>query len=283
MLFDTHVHLIDRNRLSYPWLTDVPALNKDASYADYVRQCRQLGIEQSLHMEVDVAENDMENESEFIKELMDSADSRVSGHQLAGAIAACRPEQAEFPAYLERQMARPWIKGFRRVLHVVDDELSRSERFRSNISLLSDSGHVFDICARADQLPAMAELIDACPDVQFVLDHCGVPNVKDAALDPWRASISDIAQRPNVAGKISGVIAYGNGLDWCIDDIRPFVEHTFEAFGAERVVWGSDSPVCTLGGPLASWVAATRQLFAGVSSSERAAFFYKNAKRIWRV
>ena len=283
MLFDTHVHLIDRNRLSYPWLTNVPALNKDASYTDYVRQCRQLGIEQSLHMEVDVAENDMENESEFIKEQMDSADSGVGGHRLAGAIAACRPEQAEFPAYLERQMARPWIKGFRRVLHVVDDELSRSERFRSNIRMLSDSGHVFDICARADQLPVMAELIDACPDVQFVLDHCGVPNVKDAALDPWRASMSDIAQRPNVAGKISGVIAYGNGLDWCIDDIRPFVEHTFEAFGSERVVWGSDSPVCTLGGPLASWVAATRQLFAEVSSSERAAFFYKNAKRIWRV
>lgn len=276
MLFDTHVHLIDRKRIFYPWLADVPALDRDATYPDYARNCRQLGIEQSLHMEVDVAESDMENESIYIKELMDSADS-----QLVGAIAACRPESDDFPAYLDRQKARPWIKGFRRVLHVVDDELSRTQRFRTNVGLLSNTQYVFDICARADQLPVMIELIDACPDVQFVLDHCGVPNVKDAQLDPWRASMSSIAQRPNVVGKVSGVVAYGKGLDWCLDDIRPFIEHTVEAFGPDRVVWGSDSPVCTLGGSLAAWVAATRKLFAEVSEDERAAFYRGNAKRIW--
>ena len=276
MLFDTHVHLINRQRLSYPWLANVPALNNDATYADYARSCRQLGITQSLHMEVDVAEEDMENESSYVKELIDSP-----GSLLVGATAACRPESDDFPAYLDRQKARPWIKGFRRVLHVVDDELSRTPRFRKHVGLLSNTHYVFDIVARADQLPIMVELIDACPDVQFVLDHCGVPNVKDAQLDPWRVSMSDIAKRPNVVGKISGVIAYGNGLDWRLDDIRPFIEHTYEVFGPERVVWGSDSPVCTLGGSLAAWVAATRQLFAEVSQQERNAFYYANAKRIW--
>ena len=278
MLFDTHVHLINRKRLNYPWLADEPALNNDATYADYWRNCQQLGIAQSLHMEVDVAEHDMENESLYIKELMDGADS-----QLVGAIAACRPENDDFPAYLERQQTRPWVKGFRRVLHVVDDELSRTERFRKHLRLLSDTNYVFDICARADQLPVMVELIDACPDVQFVLDHCGVPNVKEAQLDPWRASMLAIAERPNVVGKVSGVVAYGRGTDWTLDDIRPFVEHTVEAFGAERVVWGSDSPVCTLGGSLASWVAATHTLFAEASATERSAFYYKNARRIWHV
>lgn len=276
MLFDTHVHLINRQRLSYPWLADTPALNADATYQDYARHCRQLGIAGSLHMEVDVAESDMENESTYIKELIDRPDS-----QLLGAIAACRPESKDFPAYLDRQNARPWIKGFRRVLHVVDDEVSRSARFRQHVALLSNTNYVFDICARADQLPIMAELIDACPNVQFVLDHCGVPNVKDAEIDPWRSSISAIAERPNVVGKISGVVAYGNGINWCLDDIRPFVEHTYEVFGPDRVVWGSDSPVCTLGGSLASWVAATRQLFAEVSPQERNAFYVANAQRIW--
>jgi len=276
MLFDTHVHLIDRKRLLYPWLVDVPALNRDATYAEYARNCRQLGIEQSLHMEVDVGEADMENESMYIKELMDGSDSH-----LVGAIAACRPENDDFPAYLDRQKSRPWIKGFRRVLHVVDNELSRTKCFRTNVGLLSNTHYVFDICARADQLPLMMELIDACPDVQFVLDHCGVPNVKDAQLEPWRASITSIAQRPNVVGKISGVVAYGNGLDWSLDDIRPFIEHTCETFGPDRVVWGSDSPVCTLGGSLATWVSATRQLFEGVSVDERVAFYRGNAQRIW--
>lgn len=278
MLIDTHVHLIARDRLSYPWLAQTPALNQDATYADYVRNCRQLGIKQSLHMEVDVAEQDMENESLYIRELMDH-----TATQLVGAIAACRPENRDFPDYLERQKERSWIKGFRRVLHVVDDQLSTTERFRKHIRMLADTQHAFDICARADQLPLMVELVDACPDVQFVLDHCGVPNVKDAALDPWRESMQRMAERPNVVAKISGVVAYGDGLNWQLDDIRPFIEHTVEVFGFDRVVWGSDSPVCTLGGSLASWVAATRLLFAQVSDSERSAFFSGNARRIWRI
>lgn len=278
MLFDTHVHLIDRSRLNYPWLADVPALDNDASYTDYVRTCRQLGIEHSLHMEVDVAEVDMDNETLWIKELMDNPDS-----QLVGAIVACRPEHEDFPEYLEEQLSRPWVKGFRRILHVVDNEISTTARFRKHVGMLAKSGHVFDICARADQLPLMLELIDACPDVQFVLDHCGVPDIKGNALDPWRASMSNVAKRDNVVGKISGVIAYGNGTDWQLDDIRPYVEHTYEVFGPDRVVWGSDSPVCTLGGSLASWVAATRLLFADVSADERRAFYQENAKRVWKI
>ena len=166
---------------------------------------------------------------------------------------------------------------------MIDNEVSTTARFKTHIGMLAKSGHVFDICARADQLPLMLDLIDACPDVQFVLDHCGVPDVKSQMLDPWRASMSNIAKRPNVVGKISGVIAYGNGVDWQLNDIRPFIEHTFEVFGPKRVVWGSDSPVCTLGGSLAAWVAATRLLFAEVSADEREAFYQENAKRIWRA
>lgn len=278
MFFDTHVHLIERSRLSYPWLADVPVLNRDAPYFDYLRVSKQLGISQSLHMEVDVAEDDMENESLYIKELMDS-----SGSQLAGAIAACRPENDDFAEFLERQKSRPWVKGFRRVLHVVDDELSRGRRFREHLRLLSNTDYVFDICGRAEQLPVMEELVDACPDVQFVLDHCGVPDIKASALDPWRAAMTSMAERPNVAAKVSGVIAYGNGADWTLDEIRPYVEHTVEAFGFDRVVWGSDSPVCTLGGSLASWIAATQLLFAGSSDSERAALYNQNARRIWGI
>jgi len=239
MLFDTHVHLIDRQRLSYPWLKSEPALNQDASYDDYLRNARQLGIRQSFHMEVNVADEDIENESLFIKELMDRDDS-----QLVGAISACFPESETFPTFLERQRERSWIKGFRRVLHVVDDEMSRGSVFRKHVNMLAATDYVFDICARADQLSIMVELVDACPNVQFVLDHCGVPDIKGGALTDWKKSISDIAKRPNVAVKISGVIAYGNGLDWTLDDIRPYVEHSVEAFGWDRVVWGSDSPVC---------------------------------------
>lgn len=278
MLLDTHVHLIDRSRLRYPWLANQPQLDRDWSYTQYLAQARQLGIDRSMHMEVDVAEEDMENESDWIGELLGQPES-----QLVGAIAACRPEHQGFAAFLERQQARPWVRGFRRVLHVVPDELSTSILFRENVARLANSGHVFDICARADQLSAMAELVDTCPRVQFILDHCGVPNVADGALDPWRDHVGALAQRDNVAAKISGVIAYGNGTSWQLEDIRPFVEHVVESFGWDRVVWGSDSPVCTLGGALSSWVAATHALFATVSYTEREKLYYKNAERLWQI
>ena len=276
MLIDTHVHLIDLARLSYPWLADVESLNRDASHADYTRRARQLGITGALHMEVDVREDQMEAETAMIAELMQRSDS-----VLLGAIAACRPESSDFAAYLERQLDTPHVKGLRRILHTSPDELSQSTLFRQNIARLSGSRLPFDVCVDNRQLPLAIELVDECPDVQFVLDHCGVPNVKDHALQPWATHIADLARRPNVAAKISGVIAYGDGHNWSVDDIRPFVEQVIDAFGFRRVVWGSDSPVCTLGGPLASWVAALHTLLQSASPSEKSALFNENATRIW--
>lgn len=278
MLFDTHLHLIYRERLSYPWLADVPALNRDACYPEYHRVAGQMGIGGALHMEVDVAEADLEAESALVAELMGEP-----GSLLRGAIASCRPESDGFGAFLERQRESSHVCGFRRVLHVVPDELSRSRRFRDNVKRLSGTGLTFDLCVLARQLPLAIELVDHCPDVRFVLDHCGVPDVAARALSPWTEQVRELARRPNVTGKISGVVAYGDGASWTLDDIRPFVERTVEAFGWERVVWGSDSPVCTLGGHLETWVAATHALLDECSAGEKAALTHANAERLWSV
>jgi len=278
MLFDTHVHLIYRDRLRYPWLDQKPALNHDSHLEDYLRQARQLAITDALHMEVDVHEGDMEAESELVAQLMEHEDGIVRG-----AIAACRPEREDFPAYLERAIARPHVKGFRRVLHVVADDVSGSETFRANVRRLGDVGMPFDVNVLSRQLPLAVELVDACPRVQFVLDHCGAPDIRNGAWQPWADDIVALAERPNVVGKISGVMAYGNGPAWRLDDLARYVEHTLEAFGWARVVWGSDSPVCTLGGPISAWVAAIQLIVGGASETEKAALFRDNARRIWRV
>ena len=95
--------------------------------------------------------------------------------------------------------------------------------------------------------------------------------------------MSEIARRPNVVGKISGVVAYADPDSWTVETLRPYVEHTIGAFGWDRVVWGSDWPVCTLGGGLSTWVAATHALIAGASADERRKLLSGNAKRIWRL
>jgi len=278
MIVDSHLHLIDLAALRYPWLASAAALNRTFSHDDYAREARRAGIEAALHMEVDVAEADIEAETKHVEAL-----SRREGSLLRGAIAACRPEQQGFAAYLERVKADPFVKGFRRVLHVMPDDLSESALFRENIRRIAGSGLTFDLCVLPRQMGQAIALVDLAPDVQFILDHCGVPDVKGGVLEPWRGQIAELARRPNVVGKISGVVAYAEPETWTVETIRPYVEHTIESFGWGRVVWGSDWPVCTLGGGLSSWVAATHALLAGASAGEREKLLSANAKRLWRL
>jgi predicted TIM-barrel fold metal-dependent hydrolase len=163
------------------------------------------------------------------------------------------------------------------------DELSDSAMFRDNIKRLSGSGLTFDLVVLPHQIPRALALADLAPDVQFVLDHCGVPDIKGRAEHPWREHMAEIARRPNVIGKISGVVAYADLSSWSVENLRPYVEHTIGSFGWDRVVWGSDWPVCTLGGGLATWVAATHALIAGASPEERMKLLSGNARRMWKL
>ena len=229
-------------------------------------------------MEVDVAPDEIEAETRNVEGL-----AREPQSLLRGAISSCRPEDDGFPAFLDRQLADPFVKGFRRVLHVMPDDLSEGATFRANIKRLAGSSRPFDLCVRPDQIDKATALADVAPSVQFVLDHCGVPAIKDRAEHPWRERIAEIARRPNVAVKISGVVAYAEPETWTVDDIRPYVEHALESFGWDRVVWGSDWPVCTLTASLSIWIAATHAITLGCSADERARLFSVNARRIWRL
>src|SRR5579875_2927308 len=111
-LIDTHLHLIYRDRLSYPWLASAPPLDNDFPLEAYSREARRCGVTDALHMEVDVAEDQIEKETANVGAL--AAEPGL----LRGAISACRPESHEFPAFLERRADNPLVKGFRRVLHV---------------------------------------------------------------------------------------------------------------------------------------------------------------------
>ncbi len=274
MLIDTHLHLVDRDRLSYPWLSGVPALNRDWTFASYTKSAKDLGISGALHMEVDVAEQDIHRETDMVAQLMASVDSL-----LLGAISAARPEASDFESCLDG-INTAVIKGLRRVLHVVPDEISLSTSFRDNIKRLGPKGLPFDICVSARQLPIAAALVDAAPNTSFVLDHCGVPDIAAGDYTGWAAAIREIAKRSNLNAKISGITAY-TGDGWTVDTLRPYVEHIIDSFGWDRVVWGSDSPVCTLQSSLEQWVEITHQLTQGAAADDLAKLHHVNATRIW--
>ncbi len=267
---DTHCHLIYLQRLRYPWLDDVPALSRDFHLDRYLAEAKPAGITSVLHMEVDVAQDDIKRETEF-----------VSGLGLAGLIASGRPESPGFDAYLDWATANPHVKGFRRVLHTGPDELGQSPLFIENLRRVAKRGLPFDLCLLARQLPIGLKIAKACPDLQLILDHCGNPEVKAGALDPWRDDLAALAELPNVACKISGLVTQADPETWTADDLRPFVEHVIAVFGWDRVVWGSDWPVCTLTADLARWVAATHELIATASDDEKERLFSRNASRLY--
>src|SRR6202044_2702453 len=173
--------LIDLERLRYPWLDGERRLKRDHTIDEYFAEATPAGIEAMLHMEVDVAEDDQERETEWVTGI---------GRGVVGAIAGCRPEHPAFPAQLETLASNPKVKGLRRTFHFTPDELSQSATFQENIRRLAATRLTYDLCALPRQLPIIAKLVAPAPDVQFILDHCGIPDIKDGELDPWRAAIS---------------------------------------------------------------------------------------------
>lgn len=273
-IIDTHLHLVYPDRLTYPWLSGAPAINRPWPAESYWAEAKSLGIEEALHMEVDVAEGDIEAETGFVLGLPG----------VTGAIAACRPEHPDFPQQLERLLAigQGRIKGLRRILHEIDDSISQDQLFADNLRLLAKHNLTFDLCLRADQLHLGVALAQKLPEVTFVLDHCGNPDINGVGLDPWRQDLTAIAALPNVNGKVSGVVNHCDP-DWTTETLRPYVEHVIDSFGWDRVVFGSDYPVVTKTGTLTRWVEALREIVSPQSLDSQQKLFAANAERIYRI
>lgn len=272
-IIDTHLHLAYRPQFSQPWMAAYPAIDRSWSASAYFAEAVSLGIEAALHMENDVPTEQMLDEAAFMGTVHD---------RVIGAIAAARPESTNFPEHLERLAAMPHVRGIRRILHVMPDDLSGSPVFVENVRRLAEVGLTFELCVRADQLTIAHALAAAAPDVQFILDHCGNPDIANDGYAAWAAMLTPLAALPNVAAKLSG-IAVNARPDWSIETLRPYVEHLIESFGWDRLVWGSDHPVLLLNGSLERWVNASHTLTKSAAEADRAKLFHGNARRLYRL
>jgi predicted TIM-barrel fold metal-dependent hydrolase len=245
---------------------------------DYLEAAKGLNVVKSVHLEADVDEPYMLDETRHLLALADQLDN-----SLAGIVACGRPESKDFRSYLDKIAGHPRLKGIRRVLHTQPDEVGQGATFINNVAALSSYGLSFDLCVLARQLPIAINLVSKCPDVVFILDHCGVPQVKERNLDPWRSYIADIAQFPNVCCKISGLVAYADPERWTAEDLRPFVEHAIASFGWDRMLFGSDWPVCTLSASYQRWVEALRAITQAAGEVNQRKLFHDNAVRVYRL
>jgi len=276
-IIDTHQHLIYPERYSYSWTAGLPQLaGKGFRYDDYLMAIEGTGVRRTIFMESGADDPHWQEETRFVHTL-----AGTPGSLIAGIIANCRPEEERgFETYVESALS-PKLVGLRRILHTEPDELSQRACFRSNLRLLEKYELTFDLCVLARQLPLATKLAEKCPNVQFVLDHCGVPDVASGEIDSWRRSITEIATLPNVACKISGVLAYCAPGQATLAAVRPYLEHCLEQFGWDRVVWGSDWPVCTITSDLRTWVDVTLKIISAADESNRRKLLHGNAIRIY--
>lgn len=276
-LIDTHQHLLFRDRFGYGWSDTLPPLaGRSFLPADYDRLTEGLGVARAIFMEAGADEADHRGEARHVRRTM-------AGTSTAGIIASIRPEtDAGFDAWLE-ECVEMGVVGFRRLLHVVGDEVSQGETFRRNVRRIGAAGKVFDIVMLARQLPLAAALADACPETQFVLDHCGNPDLANDAFAPWAAGMAALAERPNVVVKLSGLTVNCGPGQHHETVIGPCIDHMVGLFGADRILWGSDWPVVDLSVGLREWIAISRRILGRLSGDEAAAIAHRTATRIYGV
>lgn len=281
---DTHQHLAFKNRFSYPWMEEFPPLNEDKFYLDdYRKASKDCSIDSTVFMECDVAEKDIKKEAIYLCQL-----SEIPENCISGVVANGRPEFEGFEEYLD-SIYHPRLSGIRRILHTQADELSTTKQFRDNIRILTDYNLPFDLCVLEKQLPVALQLVKACKNTEFVIDHCGIPDIanhNDLNGENWlfwKKNIEALAALPNTNCKISGIALYGSEEQRTSDCLRPYVETVIEAFGWNRVIWGGDWPICTLGISLVQWCSIMDAILQSESHENLSKLYYHNAIRVYHL
>lgn len=276
-LIDTHQHLILRGELGYAWTEEVPAIASGTFDQNvYAEQAAGCNITATIFMESGVDDVDYQNEARLVSRLVGSGSPKM-----LGVIASCRPETDDgFDAWLE-ECGDLNVVGFRRILQVMPDDLSRSETYRRNVRKIGKAGYPVDLCFDGRQLSIAYDLVRADPDTVFILDHCGRPDIAGGDFASWRQEMIKLSELPNFWVKLSGLPTYCDPSGSKVDGVKPYSDTVLELFGPSRMVWGGDWPVIDVGGGLANWVNITTELLSGLSADERQLIGTLNARQIY--
>ncbi len=291
-IIDCHQHLWDLEKLKLPWIKPGTLLGRSYVMTDYLEAIAGTGIRNSVYMEVDVEPSMQQAEADLLIEICKSGRAPT-----IAAVVSGRPAAEAFPTYASQFKGSPYVKGIRQVLHGDGTPAGYclQESYVRGIQLLGELGLSFDLCLRPKELADGAALAEKCPGTRFILDHCGNADPKafmmagdsriaDAKVehqaDEWRRGIERVAAAKNTICKISGVVARVPKA-WSADDLAPIVNHCLDSFGSDRVVFGSDWPVCLNGASLREWVAALKQITASRPAAEQRQLLRENAIKFY--
>jgi L-fuconolactonase len=278
MRIDAHQHFWTYSAAEYPWIgPGMERLARDFGPTDLEAMLAAAGIGGSVAVQArqSLAET---------RWLLGLAETHALIKGVVGWVDLRSDRAAE---QLDEFAAHPRFVGVR---HVVQDEpdprFLLGGAFVGGLRLLAPRGLTYDLLLYPQHLPAAAELAALLPEQPFVLDHLAKPRVREglaAALEPWRRDLAALARHPNVSCKLSGLVTEAVWREWRRDDFTPYLETALEAFGPERLMFGSDWPVCLLAADYAEVAGIVTDFVARLSAAEQAAILGGTATRVYHL
>lgn len=271
---DAHVHFWHYAPVDYGWIDDDMArLRRDFVPADLrplmppggPAACVAVQARQAL------AENDW---------LLGLAEENPL---IAGVVGWVDLRAPDVDRQLEAFAAHPLAVGVRHVLQDEPAGFMTGGDFRRGVSRIARFGLAYDILIRAPQLAEACDLVAAFPGQRFVLDHLGKPDVRGGGWEDWAADLAALAAQPHVSAKLSGLVTEADWRSWTPMDLRPYFETAIELFGADRLMIGSDWPVCTVAAPYETVLAIAENAIGGLSEAERERVRGGTARAFWRL
>lgn len=273
---DSHHHFWVYSQSEYGWISEaMEVLRRDFLPKDLLHEIQSTHVDHVVSVQ---ARQDL-RETRFL------LDQCVGNPWIRGVVGWVPLADPNLGQLLEALRGQKGLKGVR---HVVQDEpderfLDRDE-FNAGIALLKEYDWVYDILIFGRQLPMTIRFVDRHPEQRFVLDHIAKPVIQSTGMDQqWERDIRELAKRPHVFCKFSALVTEVRDPKWTVDLLRPYWDVVLDAFGADRLMFGSDWPVCLLRSSYADWVAAVSVFASELSREQQAKFWGGNANRAYKL
>lgn len=275
MKIDSHQHFWRYNKEEFGWINDqMSVIRKDFLPADLKTVLENSGFDGSIAVQA-------RQKLEETAWLLDLASHHSFIRGVVGWVDLCSPE---LPKQLELFTASGKLAGVRHVIHdEPDDEFMLCPNFLQGIKQLQKHDLTYDILIFPKHLPNTLKLVKAFPDQVFILDHIAKPDIKNQVFSPWKENIEKLAKYPNVYCKLSGMVTEADWSDWKQEDFTPYLDVVLENFGANRVMIGSDWPVCAVAGLYSEVMGIVRNYARKLTTSEQHMILGENARNIYKI
>ena len=275
MIIDSHQHFWHYEPAKHAWIDDAMAvIRKDFEPSDLATVYKEHGVDGCVAVQADqtIAETD------FLLKLSDEYDF------IKGVVGWIDLRGANLQNQLEVYQSKQKLKGFRHVVQgEADPNFLLRPNFLSGISLLEKYNYTYDILIFPHQLGATLEFVKRFPNQKFIIDHIAKPYIKDGFFDGWAVLMREIGKQKNVFCKVSGMITEADYNLWTPEQIEPYMQLVLEAFGPERLVFGSDWPVCLVAGNYQQVKSLVTDFISKLSESEQKQIMGMNAINFYNL